>query len=73
MALNPGEFQTAHVLAEMPSLTFKGSVVSREQKRIIYNDEVPFMAQWLMNSTRIHEHMGSIPGLAQWVKGPVLP
>ena len=39
-----------------------------ETKKKKLNVELPFVAQWLTNPSRIHEDAGSTPGLAQWVR-----
>jgi len=43
-----------------------------DKERLIENSRrgVPFVAHRLMNPTRIHEDVGSIPALAKWVKDP---
>ena len=48
----------------------------RKEDKDVYKTQlygVPVVAQWLMNPTRKHEVVGSVPALAQWVKDPALP
>ena len=56
----------------MAFLLFQGSRVVSKVDHKFGVAGVPFVARWLKNPTRNHEEAGSIPGLAQWVKGLVL-
>ena len=49
-------------------------IIKRQEWQQLKNGSlrVPVMAQWLMNQTRNREVAGWIPGLAQWIKDPVL-
>ena len=49
---------------------YQGRVASGRCKK--KSKGVPVVVQWLMNPTRKYEVVGSIPGLAQWVKDPAL-
>ena len=53
-------------------ISHQASPLRRRLSKIHGILEVPFVAQQLMNLTRIHEGVDLIPGLAQWNKDPEL-
>ena len=56
-------------LVHQNSLTKQLQIFWRNVKKATFG--VPVVAQWLTNPPRNHEVVGSIPGLAQWVKAAV--
>ena len=49
-----------------------GWAVQEVKQRMEHKSREPIVAQWLTNSTRNHEVVGSILGLTQCVKDPAL-
>ena len=53
--------------------TLKGQRSNQEGLPAKSYQDAYWGGQWLTNPTSIYEDVGLIPGLAQWVRDPVLP
>ena len=69
----PGPTSSIAILLTLPHPQCLGQGLARGKWSINTAEwGVPVVAQWLMNPTKNHEVVGSVPGLVQWVKDLVL-
>ena len=54
---------------------YVGAITDRKSESCAhtFKNGLPIVAQWVKNLTQYREAVGLIPGLAQWIKDPVLP
>ena len=59
------------IIATKVAHTLKKKTKKQTKQNKKKTSRVPFVAQQLTNLIRMHEVVGLMPGLAQWVKDPV--